>query len=128
MSRFIKRMTGLALLGLIVAWFLSSPTYVDPETYDGLTGDVTAGAQVFYTGGSENLYSGGALLIPMVQRDYKMTYTDLRFTRGRYMNQEVNVGYGRRRILGEGILGRYFSYDHRRTSNRNDFNQFTFRK
>ena len=57
MSRFIKRMTGLALLGLIVAWFLSSPTYVDPETYDGLTGDVTAGAQVFYTGGCSSCHS-----------------------------------------------------------------------
>ncbi len=57
MARFLKRMTGLTLLGLIVAWFLSAPSYVDPAAFDGLTGDVAAGEQVFYAGGCSSCHS-----------------------------------------------------------------------
>ncbi len=57
MSRFIKRITGLTLLGLILAWFLSAPKYVDPASFADLTADVAAGEQVFYAGGCAACHS-----------------------------------------------------------------------
>lgn len=57
MSRLIKRATGLTLLGLIVAWFLSAPSYVDPAAFDGLTGDAAAGEQVFHAGGCSSCHA-----------------------------------------------------------------------
>lgn len=57
MARFLKRITGLSLLGLILAWFLSAPSYVDPAAFDGPTGDATAGEQVFYAGGCSSCHS-----------------------------------------------------------------------
>lgn len=68
MARFLKRITGLSLLGLVLAWFLSAPSYVDPAAFDGLTGDAAAGAQVFHAGGCSSCHSapeakGGAKVI-----------------------------------------------------------------
>jgi mono/diheme cytochrome c family protein len=57
MSRFIKRMTSLALLGLTIAWFLSAPKYVDATEFDNLTADLAAGEQVFYAGGCASCHS-----------------------------------------------------------------------
>ncbi len=57
MVRFLKRIIGLSLLGLILAWFLSAPSYVDPAAFDGVTGDTTAGEQVFYAGGCSSCHA-----------------------------------------------------------------------
>lgn len=57
MPRLIKRAAGVTLLGLIVAWFLSAPTYVDPTAFDGLTSDAAAGEQVFHAGGCASCHA-----------------------------------------------------------------------
>ena len=57
MPRFIKRVTGLGLLGLVVAWFLSAPEYVDPDTYTALDLDPAAGERVFYAAGCASCHS-----------------------------------------------------------------------
>lgn len=70
MSRFIKRMTGLTLLGLMIAWFLSAPDYVDPAEFAELSPDVAMGEQAFYAGGCASCHSA-----PNSEGDAKLVLT-----------------------------------------------------
>ena len=57
MYRLSMRLLGLGLLGLIVAWMITRPSYLDINTYVGITGVPENGEQVFWAAGCASCHS-----------------------------------------------------------------------
>ncbi len=60
MSRLIRIVIALGMLGLVVAWFVTAPHPRSMAAFAGLTGDKTRGAQVFWASGCASCHMAPA--------------------------------------------------------------------